>query len=627
MSFSCKSLLKRQNVECQTVASISSPDVFDFSADMQLVQNERPLEFQIERNQVEKLVSAVQGDDETIRSKYQVANHRVRRFRAALKTLKNQLDAISETKDESEFQFLKDKFIRELAYSIDPASRHGKGRKNLFDHQRYEYSLCDCQVQINGSSDFRAIYSFNETLYLYNENEIYYFKKVPSQNINGNTQLKFSYKTQQLGQGSLIKGNRPLKSISDDDKLNFLIRGLGYDDPSKMKGLINCYDFSFIDVILSLPSLTEKEAKSLMVNLYSLNFLSAYIRSKICQFIYERDQPRAWPELLGRFVSLLSQSWFNESVNDLMQKQFTKVINNLSSIGSHAAFLLQIIIDEFLGMERGDLVNFIWEFLSLSVFMNNYLRNEKAKSIVLSFYKTVSNKSPDSKTYKETLKLLKSFQNTDLRSKSSHISKFFNDILTNHSQDIITILQNIPSTKEEASPLFYPLALEIKEELESFGQLDNSDSVSDESSIVSNVESRMFGDSELSRSSSSHHSSRRNPRYLSTSSSSISSRKRRNDDSQLSHGSKHHHSAKSNSGFDDYYQSSSSYVSHSSKGRQSSKDRHSSKHQDSQVLSEYTDNFEEEDNLFEEEEGLFEEEEGEFEEEFIEEEEYSDYYN
>ena len=72
-----------------------------------------------------------------LRKLNRLLNDRARRFRALIQSLKDQIDHHSRGLEEDELGEMKRRLIRQLAYSIDPASRHSN-RKNLFEHQKYQ---------------------------------------------------------------------------------------------------------------------------------------------------------------------------------------------------------------------------------------------------------------------------------------------------------------------------------------------------------------------------------------------------------------------------------------------------------------------------------------------------------
>lgn len=538
MSSSYNVNLIRKNLKTQTDISIyENSELFDTNNDDQDIPSQVPPNFQYESEQVEKLVAAVQGDDETVRKKYRLLNDRARRFRALIQSLKDQIDHHSRGLEEDELGEMKRRLIRQLAYSIDPASRHSK-RKNLFEHQKYDQPIvvgnANYISSYNGndnslnilfqSSEFDAIYNFNGNLYLTDDNAIYYINHVPGQRLTANRPILLSNEGETIGKVTLSNATTkrsvlPMGPVSDDDKLSCIVKSLGFDSEINLKSLISAYDFSFIDVILSLPRLSQQQAENLLIYLYRYNFLSAYVRSKICHFILHiggNISQKPWPELLGRFISLLSPEWFQKSSNiidTLDSKVIINVITTLKELNPVAKFLFCIIVDEFTGMDRGDIVDFIWCFLYLSIFMNKYLgsdkRSQEIRQQLNTFVQLLRAKPQGSNTRTNTTKIINMINNgNNYQVPRTHFnpSVFLQDLFTSYGADIITILRAIPRTKEEASPLFFPLVLEIIEALEQFDEIrDQPDSISDETGVISNVDA----DADFSQSDSNR---RRNGR-------------------------------------------------------------------------------------------------------------------
>ncbi|OHS96266.1 hypothetical protein TRFO_37565 [Tritrichomonas foetus] len=533
---------KLVNVEVQTLASVTTPDLFDFSADQQQVEQQRIDHFQYDKESVERLVSAVQGEDESVRTKYRVVNNRTRRFRTLIQSLKNQIEQYSRNLTEREANEIAERLVRELAYAIDPASRHGK-MTSLFSHQKYEHPLKIGQAKFTHSGstpvNFDVIYSFNENLYMTNHDTTLYFQHVESRKLVPGEPIQLLYKAEQLGKVTLSNGNYPsdenpnlneIGPVDDDEKQAFMIRGFGsQSETMNLKSLINPYDFSFVDVALSLPRLNEKEATDMMTYLYRLGFLSAFIRSKVCQFIYERNSVRVWPELLGRLISLLDTEWFEVSTKQMDRCELPTVIKNLAKLNPPAMYVFNIMLEEFHGMERGDDVEFVWEFLCRSMFINDFLgsdetSNRKRKQFESLFIQT-RDKPATSKTRTITSNVIEAIQQRGssyrVPSKRFNPNDFLTGLITSHPEEIVVVLKNIPRKNEEASPLFFPLALEVREQLQAFNEFEAFDSSASETGIISNVNFDSTSRMSSSRMSSSRSkSSRANSRASSQSRSS-----------------------------------------------------------------------------------------------------------
>lgn len=523
--------LIRKNLQTQTDVSIyENPELFDTNNDDQDIPNQEQPDFQCRNDQVEKLVAAVQGDDEIVRKKYRLIDDRTRRFRALIQSLKDQIENQRQGLEEEDFEELKNRLIRQLAFKIDPASRHSK-RKNLFNHQKYDKPIVVGMANYTSSyagddnylnmlyqsSELDAIYSFNGDLYLSDENVIYYINHIPGQSLNVNKPIPLSNEGEMIGRitltNSSVKSSAlPMGHISDDDKLNCIVKSLGFENEINLKSLISAYDFSFIDVVLSLPRLTQSQAENLLIYLYRYNFLSAFVRSKICQFILYLggdNSCKPWPELLGRFISILSPEWFQKSSNiidTLDSKVIINVITTLKELNPVAKFLFCIIVDEFSGMDRGDVVDFVWHLIYSSIFMNKYLGSEKrsleVRQQLNTFVQLLRAKPPGSNTRTNTTKIINMINNNNnykVPTTRFNPSSFLQDLFTTHGSDIILILKAIPRTKEEASPLFFPLVLEIMEALERFDETkDQIDSISSEVGVVSSIDT----DASITRSDS-----------------------------------------------------------------------------------------------------------------------------
>ncbi|OHS98179.1 hypothetical protein TRFO_09040 [Tritrichomonas foetus] len=566
------------NKEVQTTTSLQV-GLFNFENDQIKLNQEVPYKFQYSKENVECLVSAVQGDDETIRNKGRVLNPNIRRFHQLIKSLKNQIDQNSHNLTRKQTQELTERMIRELARAIDPASRHSKP-SNLFSHQKFEQPIKVGKAiiyQDDGltQTEYEAIYTYQQRLYLINDSSSIRFDHVPANSlVTGEEIMLTSRKKDNIGYVKFFDGENEddstsfdddrnssndsydsndyshskssigLKSgqpnisviepITDDDRDLYLIHSLGSTNGKmNLRSLVNPYDFSFIDVILSIPKLTQQEANGLLTFLYKSNYLSAFVRSKLCQFLYERSiDPKSdtkpevksdtrgcpWPELLGRFLTLLQHSWFIESAQKMANLELPQVVKSLSDLSPQAILLLDIIMCEFEGLEScGDECEFLWEFLCRSVFTNACLgrdnesiaRRRKLEALLRGTIEKPENSRTRLVTRKTISKLHDLAQNWRPATTRFSQSDFLHKFIVNHADEILVVLKNIPRTSEEASPLFYPIALEIHDALLHINEFHAMDIISEESGIISEVSIRQTeSDISYSRSRSSKSTSK-----------------------------------------------------------------------------------------------------------------------
>lgn len=596
------------NEETQTSVSLyTDPQVFSTTSDKMKLDVENSLyRFKYSIEEVERLVSAVQGDDISIRNKGRIISTKSKRFNKLLESLKKQIQSNSRyLHTYREQKILTERLIRSLAYAIDPASRRGKNKQSshripLFSHQKYEHPMklgCaslfyeDPEPFGNENKDFDLVFSYQNSLCLLNNSYIFVFDRISPDSLITSQEIPIIYRKQPFGSIILYDysedaGNdkKPINEekedffvhhkvimpIIDDDRTLYIVHGLGGSDSGSgqeinLKTLVNPYDFSFIDIILSIPRLTSSEATNFLIFLYKENYLSAYVRSKLCQFLYENRVPekdiesetisvkrnrkstrvkvnlkkdlitnslksREWPELLGRFITLLDHPWFIEAAHRMESLELPQVVksiakssdgrfadsrsakssastsNPVSPINSAAQYLLGIILWEYEGLEYGDTTEFVWEFLCKSVFTNLYLNKNDERSIqkrqkLEALYLGTKEKPSTSKTRIVTQKAVERISNIIRNTKLDDIitrkslssspkskskspkspvesfnsPKFLLSLIKNHRDEIITVLKNIPRITEEASPLFYPIALEVRDALYSnFDELSKS---------------------------------------------------------------------------------------------------------------------------------------------------------
>lgn len=571
------------NRETQTVTSpFFQQELFNMKKDqLKLKQEESLYKFQYSLQNVEHLVSAINGNDETIRNKGKVirSSHR---FQSLIQSLKDQIETNSQyAKTRREQKFIVEQFMRSLAYAIDPASRYGrniKGSKEpLYSHQKYEHSIKHGSaifvhpVQVNLSNsevseedeqqEFELIYTYDNILYLMNDTNILKISGFkPDQLFNGN-QIQIFNRKNSIGHIT-IQESPHLNEEEDDDnqampphfhiiepitetnRMSFLIHvlnGSTANDRMNLKLLVNPYDFSFIDVMLSIPQLPFEEIRDLVIFMYKENYLSAYINSKLCQFLYysrghfnngdqsrqiesareengkthirvnvktnaasKQQRAREWPDLLGRLITLLDHQWFIDMAHQIENLDLPFVIKNIvqseaspskksktqiTYMNPLAQYVMGIILDEYECQQRGDTTEFLWEFLCKSVFANLYMRkydsDQKMRHKLEALYLGTKDKPQTSKTRSNTRKVVNQLidlsnnqsiaqvleeLNSNTKSKTTFLKKFNSQdflmkVITAHQNDILHILRNIPYTTEEASPLFFPIILEVRDAL------------------------------------------------------------------------------------------------------------------------------------------------------------------
>ena len=516
------------HAETQTTTSLESSGLFNFENDWARLNDETPVDFQFKAENVERLVSAVQGDDESIRQKGRVLNPYIRRFHQLIRSLQNQIQQRTVAGTRKEHAELAERLVKQLARAIDPASRHAKD-VNMFSHQKYESPIKVGRATLiqedREPTEFTAIYNYNGTLFLTNERMVLRFDNVRPQSLVAGediliTNKKITFGMMRFADGDEESEEQPnlsvMEPVTEDDRDFFLIQCLGSKNGKiNLKTLVNPYDFSFVDIVLSIPKLSAEEAKGLMSFLYQSNYLSAYVRSKLCQFIYERNKSRDWPELLGRFIGLLQHHWMIDSAMKIERLELPQVVKSLATLGPHATFLLNIIFTEFEGLERGDLVEFVWEFLCKSVFTNLCLGNDensvKRRKRLDALYQGTKEKAADCKTRiitQRTIEKIRNNQDYQPPPKTFSLSDFLHNIILDHPDEILIILKNIPRTKDEASPLFYPIALEVRDALAHCDEVEVSQMYNEDSGIISNIS---FRQSESDLNYSNTHSTNTSP--------------------------------------------------------------------------------------------------------------------
>ena len=444
------------NAVSQTSISFSTKSHFDISRDATILAEEARPAFAYSADAVAHLVSAVQGSDEDVRKKCRVLNTRNGKVRALIDSLQGQIDKLDSNASKPE---IRQKMIQELAEAMDPASRH-RMAPSMFDRAYPDRPIrvAEGNFTKTGSGQVKvdALLTRSGVLSIITNDEIWQIEGISADQVQQGKDLQCSLKGDLAGTLKFTKVSEA-KDPQTEMKLNF-------------KQIVNAYDFSFVDIALSIPSLTSEEATGLLACLTRQKFLSGYLRAKVCELLLR--QKFSWPDMIGRFIETLDPEWVRDVGKQARDLNVSPVISKLQELKPEAKHVLAIALEIFDGMKRGDVAVFLWTVLWHGVFMNKYLgrdsESEKVRSNMSRLVETLKGKPEDSKPRTVTRAIAKKLIKENKFSLGKDAKKVgYPDIFSNHSDEIAELMKAYPGTKREASPLYFPLVLEIQEALES----------------------------------------------------------------------------------------------------------------------------------------------------------------
>ena len=444
------------NVRSQTTISFSTKSHFDISRDATILAEEARPAFAYSADAVAHLVSAVQGSDEDVRKKFRVLNTRNGKVRALIDSLQGQIDKLDSNAAKPE---LCQKMIQELAEAMDPASRH-RMSVSMFDRAFPDRPVRTAEGSFTktGAAQVKvdALLTRSGVLSIVTDEEIWQIDGISADQVQQGKELQCSIKGDLAGKLKFTKVAEA-RDPQAEMKLNF-------------KQIVNAYDFSFVDIALSIPSLTVEEANGLLACLTRQKFLSAYLRAKVCELLLR--QKFSWPDMIGRFIETLDPEWVRDVRGQARELNVRLVISKLEELKPEAKHVLAIALEIFDGMKRGDVAVFLWTVMWHGVFMNKYLgrdsESEKVRSNMSQLVETLKGKPEDSQQRSVTRAVAEKLIKENKFSLSKDAKKIgYADIFANHSDEIAELMKAYPGTKREASPLYFPLVLEIQEALES----------------------------------------------------------------------------------------------------------------------------------------------------------------
>jgi hypothetical protein len=241
------------------------------------------------------------------------------------------------------------------------------------------------------------------------------------------------------------------------------VESLGYHWRNAVSRYIHPSDFSLVDVILSLPDLSEDHATSLLSFLVQNDYLVRYLRSKVSQFRYNENSPRDWPEMIGRFIQLLHPKWVSAMRIPLARPDFVRVVRSLPQLNAPALLVLQTVLDLHNRYIGDNNVFFLWKLLCKSLFMNDYLGNKRNCRPLNQIFNALMKKGESSRTYEITDEIIEELLTSDRTEIGPDRADVIAEIVSTHLPLFLHFVKVIPLTPVEAHALYFPLLLELSD--------------------------------------------------------------------------------------------------------------------------------------------------------------------
>ena len=396
-----------------------------------------------------------------------------------------------------EYPQMKDKFMRQFAQKLIP------GLSDPYYHSLYTspfhkiYKTIKAKLQLSEGGgepeEVTVMFSLKGLLYIETEERVYTCKTELWDKLEEGRELKIN-RGDKLW--ATLTVEESVDAIAPQTIPQSVIDDLGLTKTYTIENIIGPNDTSFIDIILSIPTLTTSEANDLLTILHNRGLLFPYVRSKVCEI--QLSTPlveRKWPELLGRFIFLLDPKWAYLNASLLKKNDVMSIFRHIKQMSGGALYVLQTSFLALSEIKGSDDTLFLWNIFFLSIFQNvTYAKPQSAQKLrakMEQMWTELKKKAPDSKTRtlsEDVIDNIMQMKEFDMDEPRYSEEEYFNMILTSHLDQILTILDLIPYGKEESNPLYFPVVLSIESALEQARRKDVNDSELFDSESTSSVE-------------------------------------------------------------------------------------------------------------------------------------------
>jgi hypothetical protein len=394
---------------------------------------------------------------------------RDRAFRTFIAEFRSQLQS---TTDES----LQTRLIEQAATLLDPANNphHISGCRDLRMGVPFSMAIGSGSIELpSGKRECPLVVARDRFLYLIDDAEI--LRLSVSDIAVLRTKPKISF---QRGNDRLVLQVRGMRKGGRKSEVDWRRH------PSK---LLNAYDLSFIDIIMSIPKLTQREAFDVCRLLLKTQFLFPWLRAKVTEMLYKTNMNIApdWPESLGRMTERLNQDLFRELRESVVSRQnISAVLAGLERATPLSLFLLSQVFEIMgnLGFQKNEVVDFLWDLLFRPAFLNDYISRDVEKQRLMQRIAVALKKKPDdSRTRSDASNFIDwvEDQEYDLpESDDIQIDDFLGNFVENYQLEINSIIHYMPGLPTQSGSLYYLILLELSSVLQVEKQLPDGSSSS-----------------------------------------------------------------------------------------------------------------------------------------------------
>lgn len=489
-----------ENKDVQTDSSIYDQNTsFNFD-------NDENIKFEAQIPQVQYEPEMVQGIIRplTLAPDGTIINHHIPRLfkRKNVPMIRSLAEQIEGNKS------FKSEYVRQMAAALIPGLKDKNYHSLFTDPLKIAYSAVDGQYKPNGAIDAipcKAIFSLDSRLTIQTETQTIQCHIDTWERLTADSKLYVINGEQKLGVLQISQDVEPINFAKGIPKQ--LLQAFHIESEEQFGSLITENDTSLVDVILSIPTLSSKDANDLLAVLHTRKLLSPYIRSKVCALQLSNPiEERSWPELLGRFIFLLDPLWVYKNIPLLRQNDVMAIFRHIMDMNGGARYVLQVALKTLDETKGSEPLLFFWTLIFMSLLQNATLANkshaDRLRNKMIAMWKELQKKKDESNTRKLTFEIIdkiKEIKQFKLDSVVHEENELIAAIFKEHHDAIFTIIRINPFRREESHPLYFPVVLALETALLQASQ--NKELISSESeSLNGDFES----DSSISSRSSKH---------------------------------------------------------------------------------------------------------------------------
>ena len=481
---------ERSNSTVQTEISCFDPDPqFNFENDKDLEEILGEPKLDIEASDLEGIIPPLEVGKNGVVQRNKIPRLFKKKTAPIIRTFLANIE---------EYPQMKEKFTRQFAQKLIPGLSDPNYHSLYTSPFHKIYKTIKAKLQLSEGEqepkEVTVMFSLKGLLYIETDDNVFTCKTELWDKLEEGRELKIN-RGDKLW--ATLTVEEPVDAVPPKTVPQSIIDDLGLSQSNPINNIIGPNDTSFVDIILSIPTLTTSEANDLLTILHNRGLLFPYVRSKVCEI--QLSTPlveRKWPELLGRFIFLLDPKWAYLNASLLKKNDVMSIFRHVKQMNGGALYVLQTAFLALSEIKGSDLTLFFWNIFFLSILQNvTYAKPQSAQKLkakMEQMWTELKKKAPDSRTRTlseeviENILQMKEFDMDEPR--YSDEDEYFNSIFIDHLEQILTILDLIPYGKEESSPLYFPVVLNIESALEQARRKDVNDSELFDSESTSSVE-------------------------------------------------------------------------------------------------------------------------------------------